>query len=239
MYIPTQLTTHAAERLKERLGVSDPLAVLQTAEYRLPSVSISIGEHQTEDGEYCNFRLFYVPCVDGFAVLVVKRVEDAGGEIAFNVIKTVITAEMFELKFERSIDERSYRTCARLQLGVVEYRNWVDLRYGGKKRPNQNSLKVSFRTPTGNRVIWVKVRSRLCDGFKRNERIENSLAHPGALTIVHETLAKFSLRFADRTYMRFDSEHGLLKMDAREARECPHCGATPLPTDLPDSKVQS
>ncbi len=239
MRAQTQITTHSMARLQERLHVVQPLGALQVLQGRLGDLTAHVGmEYDDEDGEFCAFKLMYFPEVQDFGVLVVKTVLESDGAPAFHVLKTVITQGMCADKFARPIERRNYKRAAKLRLSPLEYRTWLHQTYGEREKPNDNQLNVVYRLGSQRKRIGVKIRPALCDAFKKNERIENSLAHPGALTRVHTVLEKFGLKFEDRLFMRFDSEHGQLKMEARSARRCPHCGMEPLESDRPDTKAQ-
>jgi hypothetical protein len=238
MAIQIQLTAHAAARMHERLGVEQPQAAVQAIQGRLGSQTAHLGT-EYDDGELCAFKLLYLPEQQQFAVLVVKSVMEMPGIVAFHVVKTVITTRMWEDKFGTTIKSYKFKSAARQRLTPTAFRQWVHEVYGANKAPNDNQLHVAFRMGTRRKTIDVKIRSAVCMGFRHNELVEDSLAHPGALTRVHETLARFGLRLEDRQFMRFDSEHGRLKMHARSARECPYCGMAPLPTDQPDLKART
>lgn len=233
-----QLTTHSMNRLAERLLIEQPLEALRVIDGRLGDLTTHLGVETYKDGEACGFKLMYFPSVNNFGVLVTKTVMESPGIPAFHILKTVITVEMYERKFGHVVGQPSYKRAARQSLSPVEYRDWIHKTYGENKTPNDNQLYVVFKCGERRKSIGVKIRPALCEGFKKNERLEDSLAHPGALTRVHETLGKFNLSLEERLFMRFDSEHGRLKMEARFARECPYCHMTPLTTDLPDVKDQ-
>ena len=177
MRAQTQITTHSMARLQERLHVVQPLGALQVLQGRLGDLTAHVGmEYDDEDGEFCAFKLMYFPEVQDFGVLVVKTVLESDGVPAFHVLKTVITQDMCVKKFARPIERRNYKRAAKLRLSPLEYRTWLHQTYGEREKPNDNQLNVVYRLGSQRKRIGVKIRPALCDGFKKNERIEDSLA---------------------------------------------------------------
>jgi hypothetical protein len=228
MKVQASLSKHAADRIRERLNIEDPIADFQSIR-RFSNETVFLKQGDWNDNKLVNFRLCYFPSSDVHAVLVTEsNIQD--GFAIHHLVITVITVDMYE---ERNGAIAKVDTCraAQARLGHVAYRAWSAARYGCTQRINSGRLHVYFKDSRAG--ITAKIRRPLCEGFRLNEPYEASLAHPGALSAVHQELAKFGRRLNDRLYMRFDSEVGPLKMTEYEASPCPYCGMEPLPTDTP------
>lgn len=216
------------ERLKNRLGVVDA-----DNEVRLVSSIKRETEHLSngywKDGSSVSYKLFYLKTTSSFSVLVVNSSLQEGVAIDHSVI-TAYTPEMYEESVE-AITDKQYMRAAASRLSAVAYRKWCTEKYGSYTNLHSERLRVYFKDR--GKPFEIKIKSALCEGFAKNESIEQFLEHPGVLSRMHQVLEKFGRRLEDRHYMRFDHMGGPIKMLSKEAKVCPYCGAEPLATDLP------
>jgi hypothetical protein len=227
------LSDHSRQRLAERCGLNDADSEFQSVR-SIMAESVFLLQKNDERG-LSIFRLFYLRDFDSFCVLVLTA-EGSPETGHHHTIATVLNQALFETKYGE-LSRFQMCSAAKFRLGLVAYSEWSKRKFGVVQNLSTGRLVVIFDAEV-KRKINVKVRSRLCEGFKMHESLEDTLAHPGALTAVHEQLGRLKLSLEDRRRMYFDSSIGPLSMRAHEALPCPHCGALPLETDLPARKVR-
>lgn len=227
------LSDHAVSRLRERCEVADPESALRRFG-SLTEVTVSLDAKRLgPSSEATTHRLCFFPCSQRFAVLVVQT-SFTDLNVDHHYITTAITTSMYEENVGRPLTDKEHCRAALSMLGPVLYRAWSLSRYGKVLQVNRTALSVHFKTAP---FVWeLKVRRALCEGFKLNEPLEATLAHPGALTAAHDQLKRIDRSLSDRHYMRLKSDFGTLKMTELTAKACPYCGMKPLPTDVSAEK---
>lgn len=233
MRAPYILSEHALFRLRERCSVPSPESDLKLhPSLTEVSVSLSSSKHNEKD-EATGHRLCYFRSGNVFAVLIIQT-DLSRDAVNHHIVKTAITPEMFEADTGQKLTDKEFCRAAHGMLGPVMYRAWSLGRYGKIMQVNRTTLKVHFKTSPH---VWeVKVRNKVCDGFKENEPLEATLAHPGVITSANEQLTKIGRTLSERHFMRLHSDLGTLKLTELEARPCPYCGMQPLDTDISAAK---
>lgn len=223
------VSLHARQRLATRCGLIDvDKEFLDVRNIYASTHSIKKVRHHAGVND---LRLFFMKEIRRFCVLVTTHSGDEKSGYFCDVM-TALTVGMFESTYG-SVREEAFCAAVFKRLGENGYRAWAKDVLGLVPSIGTRRLHVIYKPDRRN--IEMRVRKFCCEGFKNNEPLRNTLAHPGVLTHVHETLAQRGLRVEDRTFMFF-SYFGQIRMEKKVAETCPYCGMEPLATDLPATK---